>query len=218
MKSQKVDLLDIEKARSWYPAIDLVHGFDHVLRVYHLAEKIALAEHADIPIVLAAVLLHDAKDPDELTGERENHQHASAAFARKVLIAEGWPEEHIEAVLHCIRSHRFRDDREIPSTLEAKILFDADKLDAIGAIGVARAIAFATLAGQPAYAVPSARFMATGQKEPGEPHSSYHEYVYKLRHLKNRLFTRTGRLFAEERHIFLEAYFSQLEEEIRGER
>ncbi|MGE5222168.1 MAG: HD domain-containing protein [Omnitrophica WOR_2 bacterium] len=218
MKSEKVYLLNIDKARAWYPATDPVHGFDHVLRVYHLAEKIALAEHADLSIVLAAVLLHDAKDPDEPAGERLNHQHISAAFARKVLIQDGWPEAQIEAVLHCIRAHRFRDDREKPVTLEAKILFDADKLDAIGAIGVARAIGFATLAGQPAYAEPSERFVATGQKEPGEPHSAYHEYIYKLRHLKDRLFTETGRAYAEERHSFQEAYFSRLEAEVRGER
>ncbi len=210
-------MLDIEKARPWYPAMDPVHGFDHILRVYPLAEKIGLAEHADIPIVLAAVLLHDAKDPAEPAGERENHQHASAEFARKVLEGEGWQEERIEAVLHCIRSHRFRDHREKPATIEAKVLFDADKLDAIGAIGVARAIAYATLAGQPAYAEPSKQFIASGQREPQEPHSAYHEYIYKLRHLKEMLFTQTGRLIAEERHRFQEAYFSRLGGEIRGE-
>jgi uncharacterized protein len=73
--------------------------------------------------------------------------------------------ERIAAVQHCIRAHRFRDDREPPQTLEAKILFDADKLDVLGAIGAARTIAYAVLDGQPVYAEPSPRFRSTFQKE-----------------------------------------------------
>jgi len=71
-------------------------------------------------------------------------------------------------VQHCIRAHRFRDDSEPPQTLEAKILFDADKLDVLGAIGAARTIAYAVLDGQPVYAEPSLRFRSTFQKEAGE--------------------------------------------------
>ena len=70
-------------------------------------------------------------------------------------------------------------NNETPQTLEAKILFDADKLDVIGAVGVARTIAFDVVVNQPIYTEPSERFLATGEKEPGEPHSSYHEYLFK---------------------------------------
>ena len=108
------------------------------------------------------------------------HHHTSAEFAGQVLQAEHWPDDRIAAVQHCIRAHRFRDVTEPPATIEARVLFDADKLDVLGAIGVARVIAYASLAGKPFYAEPSQHFLQTGEKEAGEPHSAYHEYLFKL--------------------------------------
>src|SRR3972149_623224 len=84
---------------------------------------------------------------------------------------------------HCIRSHRFRGD-EHPHSLEAKVLFDADKLDVIGAFGVARSIAYDVVMGWPIFAEPSQRFRQSGEKEPGESHSSYHEFIFKLGKIK----------------------------------
>ena len=130
---------------------------------------------------------------------------------------EGWPDERIAAVKHCIRSHRFRDDREPPATLEAQVLFDADKLDAIGAIGVARAIGYAAQAGQPAYAPATQQFIETGELSPGEPHSAYHEYLFKLRHIKDRMLTRSGRALAEQRHRVMAEFFERLKEEMEGQ-
>jgi uncharacterized protein len=207
----------LEEARQWYPDADPVHGFDHVLRVYRLAERLARAENADIQIVLAAVLLHDAQGgASGQDAARRDHQHASAEFAGQILQAAGWTQERIVAVQHCIRSHRFREEREQPATLEAQVLFDADKLDAIGAIGVVRAVAFAALAGQPAYASPSPRFLQNGQLVDGEPHSAYHEYLFKLCKLKERLYTPTARAIAEQRHAYMTEFFNRLGEEIEG--
>ena len=148
----------IAEAKAWYPQEnDPVHGFEHILRVYHIAERLALAEGADLEIVRVAALLHDAEGPG-VGDTRLEHQHAAAEFAGQVLTAEGWPQDRIDAVQHCVRSHRFRDDREQPQTIEAKVLFDADKLDAIGAIGVVRAVAYAVLAEQTLFERPSERF------------------------------------------------------------
>ena len=229
----------IEEARSWYPGVtgpvnntastnDQVHGFDHVLRVYHLAERLAISEGADLEIVRAAALLHDANSSVQIATrnqspygvEEENrpdHHLAAAEFAYQVLNAEGWSEERIAAVQHCIRAHRFRENTEAPQTLEARVLFDADKLDAIGAIGVARAIAYAVRAGQPTYAEPSLDFLQTGQKMEGEPHSAFHEFLFKLVKLKDRLYTATARSLAEERHRWMEAFFERLALEAKGE-
>jgi uncharacterized protein len=135
-----------------------------------------------------------------------------------VLGAEGWTKERIEAVLHCIRAHRFRDQNESPQTLEAKVVFDADKLDAIGAIGAVRAIAYAIAHGEPPYAEPSEQFRRSGEREAGEPHSSYHEFVFKLSRLKELLYTPTARRIAEVRHRVLEEFYEQLSAEIKGER
>jgi len=212
-------MIDIETARSWYPAIDPVHGFDHILRVYHMAEKLAIEEGADLEIVRAAALLHDAQGSQTEGGEegRQDHHHASSEFACQILASEGWPPEKIAAVQHCIQAHRFRDNTE-PQTLEAKIIFDADKLDVIGAVGIARTIAFDVVVNQPIYFEPSQRFLETGEKEPGEPHSSYHEYLFKLSKIKDRLFTSKARLVAEERHRFMKQYFERLAAEERGEK
>jgi len=209
----------IEQAHNWYPDEDGVHGFAHVLRVYHLAERLARAENADLEIVRAAALLHDI-DSSQLAGNpytRQQHHQASADFAGQVLAQEGWPAARIIAVQHAIRAHRFRGRNEQPQTLEAKILFDADKLDAIGAIGTVRALAYAFLAGQPAYQRPSSRFARNGEKEPGEAHSAYHEYIFKLRKLNDRLFTPSARQLALKRHHLMVEFFEQLKAEIEGQ-
>lgn len=209
----------IESARTWYPEVDPVHGFDHILRVYRMVGKLATAEGADIEIVQAAALLHDAQGSQTSGGEegRLDHHQASAEFARQILDAEGWSVDRIAAVQHCILAHRFRDNSNIPQTLEAKILFDADKLDVIGAVGVARTIAYDVVVNQPIYAEPSTRFLESGQKEPGEPHSSYHEYLFKLRLIKDRLYTKTAQAIAEQRHHFMVQFFDRLVGEERGE-
>lgn len=207
----------IEQAREWYIHTDAVHDFAHIERVYQLAERLAKAEGADIEIVHAAVLLHDVSGSTPGAEERANHHQASADFAAQVLAAEGWTPERIAAVQHCIRAHRFRGNRERPATIEAQVLFDADKLDVLGAIGVARTIAFAVLAGQPIYAEPSKKFLLTGKKEPGELHSAYHEYLFKLVKIKERLYTPTARSLAAARDEYIAGYFDRLGAEIRGE-
>lgn len=210
-------MISLEKAREWYPEGDAVHNFEHVERVYHLAEKLAAAEGADMEVVRAAALLHDVKGSTP-GAERKNHHDAAANFAREVLLSEGWPIEKIEAVQDCIRAHRFRGGGNAPQTLEARALFDADKLDAIGAVGVARALAYAVQAGAPFFSEPSRQFLETGKEAPGEEHSAYHEYIFKLQKIQGRLFTRTARELAESRHHLMTNYFEQLAGEMRGER
>jgi len=207
----------VNDARNWYKLDDPIHGFSHILRVYRMAERLAMAEGANLDIVRTAALLHDAEGPG-VGDTRVEHQYASADFAGEVLAAEGWSETMIKDVQHCIRAHRFRDLSEQPQTIEAKVLFDADKLDAIGAIGAVRAIAYAVLAEQDLYAEPSDHFILTGEKEPDEPHTPYHEHLFKLRKLKDRLYTESGRAIAEERHQYLDNFFEQLLAEIRCEK
>jgi len=212
--------ITIEEARGWYQQADPVHDFEHVLRVYRVAERLAEAEGADLEIVRAAAWLHDSRGsaPGGEGAERAEHHIASADFAGEVLAAKHWPEDKILAVQHCIQAHRFRSQDEAPQTLEAQVLFDADKLDVLGAIGAARTIAYAALDGEPAFAEPSDTFLKTGKKEPGEPHSSYHEYLFKLSRVKDRMFTPSGKALAEARHAFLVGFYEQLQAEVRGER
>ena len=208
----------IEQARAWYDNADPVHDFDHVMRVYRMAERLAVEEGADLEIVRAAALLHDAEGSAPDSETRKSHHHRSSDFAGTILREEGWNEDRIQAVQHCIRGHRFRSDGEVPQTAEARVLFDADKLDVLGAIGIARVIGYAAINDQPFYAVPSQQFIASGVKEAGEPHSAYHEFLFKLRKIKDRLFTKSAKAIAVEREAYLAGFFDILAEEMIGKR
>lgn len=210
-------MLTIEQARTWYQDNDQVHDFDHVLRVTKLAEVLAHQEGADVEVVRAAALLHDAQAASGSEDQRLDHHQAAAGFAAEVLQQEGWLEERILAVQQCILTHRFRTG-EPPVTLEAKVLFDADKLDAIGAIGVARSLAFAVLDGQPLFAEPSGAFRRTLEAQPGEAYTAYHEFLFKLSRIKDRMQTESGKAMAAERHTFMQDFFQQLRAEVHGEK
>lgn len=207
----------VEDARRWYRDTDPVHGFDHVMRVLDLAQWLGRQLGADLEVLRAAALLHDASgaEPRE-PGERVRHEEASAHFARRILEEQGWARERIQAVVGCILAHRFRGGGEA-ATLEAQILFDADKLDVLGAFGVARTIGYAVQAGEPIFAEPTERFLDKGVEQEGEPHSAYHEYIFKLRHVPERLYTAPAKALARRRHVLMVAFFDQLATEARGE-
>lgn len=207
--------LNLQSARSFYPFADPVHGFDHIERVYRLCQVIGSAEGADMEILLTAALLHDCDGSDPSSQNRAEHHMLSAERAGGILRERGWEESDIQKVQHCIRAHRFRKSEE-PHSIEAKALFDADKLDVIGAIGIARTIGYAVQAGEPIYCKPSEQFLATGKLSEGEPHSVYHESLFKLRNVHATLYTETGRGLALGRHAFLDIFFKQLEAEVNG--
>jgi uncharacterized protein len=210
-------MFTLEQARGWYPHRDGVHGFDHIERVYHLCEKIGPAEGAQMDILLTAALMHDASGSHPVNGNRSGHHIQSAQFARKKLGGSGWAEEMIQAVEHCIRAHRYRKGERAEST-EAKVLFDADKLDVIGAIGVTRALAYAFQVGTPAYVQPSKQFLQTWEKTEGEPHSAYHEYLFKLSKIEEILFTATAKNLAAHRQEFLNGFFEELADEMNNKK
>ncbi len=208
-------MLTVAQAQSYYEASDTVHDFDHVLRVLNLAERIARAEQADLGIVRTATLLHDVGREQ---AEAQGLDHAAFAADRARAILNGHPPARVEAVAHAIAAHRFRTGPQ-PATLEAQVLFDADKLDAIGAVGVARAFAYGGAHNQRLWAdrdaVDVARWLEDGDFY---DHTPVHEFVVKLSRIREHLFTPTGRSIAEERHAYMTAFYEQLDTEIRGER
>ena len=133
-------MITITEARQHYTAADTAHDFEHVLRVWRLVQRIGPAEGADMIVLQAATLLHDVARADEL---RTGVCHAAEGARRAQAILAGHPPAQVEAVAHAIAAHRFRGD-VAPATLEARVLYDADKLDAMGAIGIARAYAVRT--------------------------------------------------------------------------
>lgn len=210
-------MLTLSDARPWYPDNDAVHGFDHIERVFALCQLIGTREGADMDILLSAALLHDSQGSHPQGGQRNDHHLRSADFAAEVLSSLGWQAERIQAVQHCIRAHRFRDKEEAPASLEARALFDADKLDVIGAVGVVRALAYAFQVGQPAFSQPSETFLSSGVKLTGEGHSAYHEYLFKLKKIASTLYTPTARQIAGRRQQFLNTFFDELAAEMRPE-
>ncbi len=214
-----MDALNIEQAREYYKDADPAHDFDHVLRVLALAERIGAAEGADMDILRPAVLLHDIGRPEEL---RDGRCHAQVGAEKARTILSDWPAERVEAISQAISAHRFRNDLQ-PQTLEAKILFDADKLDSIGAIGVARAYVVGGLHGQRLWGRATPEYLQALRKDsslarndlPG--HTPVHEWAFKLSRIKDVLFTATATQIAEERHRFMSDFFLRLEAEVRGE-
>ena len=127
----------------------------------------------------------------------------------------------MEAVAHAIEAHRFRAE-PAPTTLEAQVLSDADKLDAIGAIGVARAYAYAGAHGTALWKLPW-QAIAGGKGDAvrspddlGGDYTPVHEFVYKLDRIPDRLYTATARTIAAERQRFMRAFFDRLDEEAMG--
>lgn len=200
-------MISVEAARTLYAGADAAHAFDHVLRVLALAERIAREEGADLEIVRTATLLHDIAR-DEL-----DHHLRGAERARQLLA--GWPAGRVDAVCHAIEAHRFRKGPP-PATLEARCLHDADKLDAIGAIGVARAVAYAATHGSRLWSEPLAAIQAQPAPPAGVDYTPSHEFVYKLTRLQDLLTTASARRIAAGRQQFMAEFFQRLDEEVQG--
>lgn len=207
-------LLTIDEARAYYRGAESAHDFDHVLRVLALAEKLARAEGADVEIVHTAALLHDIARADEDTTGGD-HAQMAAGRAKEILRARGVAPATIDAIAHVIESHRFRTNAP-PQTIEAQVLFDADKLDSIGAIGVARAYQVSGALNQHLWSEVAPDAMATRQQR-NSNHSAYAEFVVKLSKVRERLFTATARKIADDRHAYMSEFFGRLEKEIKGD-
>ncbi len=203
-------LITITEARQHYEGADAIHDLDHVLRVLALAERLAREEGADLEIVRTAVLLHDVARGQ---GDRLLTDHAQAGAELASRLLAGHPAEKVEAVVHAIAAHRFRGG-PAPETLEARVLHDADKLDAIGAIGVARAFAFGGHEGQRLWADVPPEYQETESNR--HEHTPVHEYHLKLVKIQDRLLTESARKLAQERHAFMVAFFERLEQEVCG--
>ncbi|MCD6426848.1 MAG: HD domain-containing protein [Caldisericaceae bacterium] len=205
------------------------HDLEHTFRVLKLAKRIAEKEgKVNMEVIELAALLHDIARVKEDSDKTGNTDHAvlGAEMARKILSDLGYPNETVDAVCHAIRTHRFRGEN-VPETIEAKILFDADKLDAIGAVGIARAYMIAGERGEPLYREVSdldayKKENLVGGKLNGRikdisKHSVNIEYETKFKKIPGRLFTETARKIAKDRLEFMAQYFGRLKKEIEGE-
>lgn len=193
------------------------HDWSHSLRVWKLSLKIAKKEGGDVEVLTMASLLHDIGREKELkTKGRICHAKESARLAKKILLSLGVPREKIKKVCVCIENHRFRKKRKCLS-LEEKILFDADKLDAIGAVGIGRAFLFSGEIGAKLYNDGiKEKHLIKKTREYSNDDTAFREYLVKLKKIKNKMLTKTGRRMAIERTIFMEKFFRRFKKEIRA--
>lgn len=191
------------------------HDWDHTLRVHNLCMHISNIEKADREILEIAAYLHDIgrKHQDTSNGKLCHAEHG-AELAKNILKTLQYDESKIDRVVHCIRTHRFRNEH-VPESMEAKILFDADKLDAIGAVGIGRAFLFSGEVGAKLHNDKNTDIKKTG--EYSQEDTAYREYMVKLRYVKDKMLTDEGKRLAEERDRFMKTFFERLQKEIDGD-
>jgi uncharacterized protein len=204
-----------ETAESFFLGARRSHDWEHTLRVARLCQRMGPEEGADMEVLMTAAYLHDiGRRTEDEQGGRVCHAREGARMAADLLSGLDLSEEQKGNVVHCIRTHRFRD-QAVPETVEARVLFDADKLDAIGAVGIARAYMFAGEVGARLHN-PDGKIEGTSPYS--EDDTGYREYMVKLRKIRDRMLTDTGRRMAEQRHIFMVRFFEQLAAEHECER
>jgi uncharacterized protein len=216
-KKQIIKKIESE-AKKFFAGSYGCHDWTHVERVRALALHIGKKEKADLYVIEIAALLHDIGRKKEMK-KRGGFCHAEkgAEIADKLLDKYGMDRKVKENILHSIIAHRFRNSH-IPSTIEAKALYDADKLDSIGAIGIARDFIFAGGAGSRTLYTGNEKRLARLKKDYsyGKEDSAVLEYEIKLKHIKDKMLTSEGKRLAIERDKFMEVYFKRFWEEVVG--
>jgi uncharacterized protein len=189
---------------------DAAHDEGHVRRVVANARVLAELEGADLAVVVPAAWLHDCVSIAKNSPQRSSASRLAAERAGEFLRAEGYPAEHIAAIEHAIVAHSF-SARVPPETLEAKVVQDADRLDALGAIGIARTLMSGAAHGTPFYDL-SEPFPVTRAAD--DRTSVIDHFFTKLLKLGETMQTAKGREAAQQRADFLKQFLTQLGREI----
>jgi len=187
------------------------HDWSHVKRVNLLAMRIGSRLKANLLVLGAASLLHDLGVEKELK-DGYDHAKASAEMGKEILKDLGFPEELIPNVVDSIMTHRF-GSRMKAATLEAKILQDADRIDALGAIGIARAFAYGGARGYPIYDATE----SPGEYDPHARRSTVTHIREKLLKIRDSLNTEEAMAIAAEREKFVKLFLDRFLAEFRGE-
>ncbi|UCF59294.1 MAG: HD domain-containing protein [Candidatus Bathyarchaeota archaeon] len=188
------------------------HDKFHTERVYNLAMRIAKIEKADLDVVMAAALLHDIARAMEDEGKIADHAMEGAKMAKKILEEVGFPKGKIPKVIYCIKVHRFRKGVEAKSP-EARILQDADRLDIIGAIGIARVFTRGGWGNKPIHdpAIPPK------EEYDGKSLTSVNHMHEKILKVKDTINTDTAKRIAEQRYKFTKQFLERLMNEWKAQ-
>ncbi|WP_236193996.1 HD domain-containing protein [Pseudomonas glycinae] len=192
------------------PSEDGAHDLSHLQRVWHNARTLQAEEGGDLEVLLAAVLLHDCVAVEKNSPLRSQASRLAAEKASKVLANLNWPEAKIDAVIHAIEAHSFSANIT-PLTLEARLMQDADRLDSLGMLGVARTFYTAGRMGSALYDPqdPEAR-----DREYNDKRFCLDHFQTKLLHLADGFQTTAGQRLAQLRHQRLKGFMEQFKDEI----
>lgn len=189
------------------------HDWEHTLRVHRLCRCIGPMEGADMMVLEAAAYLHDiGRSHQDASNGSVCHAVRGAEITRRIIDPLPLTAACKNNIIHSVRAHRFRDGHN-PATVEARVLFDADKLDAIGAVGIARAYLFA---GELGACLHNPHMPPDEARSYSRNDTGHREYIVKLSKIKDRMLTTEGRRMAQERHTFMTAFFSRFLDEYEG--
>ena len=192
---------------------DSAHDFEHVFRVLRAALSIAKTHpEADLDVLIAACLLHDIGRSAQFKNPSVSHAEAGADMAYAHLVEIGWGEARAKLVQDAVRAHRFRGPHK-PESIEAMILYDADKLDVTGAMGVARTLLYQGALGEPLYRVDERGEPMDGREDAP---SFMNEYVIKLSRLYGGFYTPEGAEMARSRAAAARDFYESLLKEAKG--
>lgn len=193
---------------------DSAHDKEHVYRVLYNAMRIAQKEeNVDYDVLICACLLHDIGRKEQFENPKVCHAVVGSEKAYSFLVNNGFETEYAEKVRHCIKTHRYRKSN-LPESLEAKILFDADKLDVTGAMGIARTLIYRGIVSEPIYSLLPDGTVSNGEGD--ETPSFFQEYKYKLENVYSNFYTTEGKLLAQERQASAVAFYNSLYEEVQS--
>ncbi len=192
---------------------DSAHGKDHIYRVLYQALRIAKTEeNIDYDVLITACLLHDVGRKEQFADPKVCHAMVGAEKAYKFLIENGFDIEFAEKIRQCIQAHRYRESNQ-PQTLEAKILFDADKLDVVGAMGIARTLLYKGKVEEPLYSLSEDGSVSDGKGDKNP--SFFQEYKYKLEGLYSKFYTKKATEIAKERQAVAADFYNSLYKEVQ---
>ena len=192
------------------PGADPGHGLAHLERVVATALRLAAEEGARAEVVLPAAWLHDCVHVAKDSPDRARASGLAAENAAGFLKDAGYPERWLADIRHVIEAHSYSAGIP-PRTIEAKVVQDADRLDALGAVGVARCIAVGSALGRPLY---QANDPFCSARAPDDSGASVDHFYSKLLKLAGTMQTAAGRREAERRTAFIRAFIAQLQSEI----
>lgn len=193
---------------------DIAHYKDHIYRVLYVALDIAKHEkHVDTDVLVASCLMHDIGRKSQFENNALSHAIAGSEMAFAFLLEHGWMKKQAERVKLSIAAHSFRTSSK-PHSIEAKILFDADKLDATGALGIARTLLYLGQVSQPLYTLLDDGTVSDGSQD--NVYSFFQEYKYKLEKLYDILYTDRGRELAKQRKAAAADFYKNMLREVRS--